>query len=257
MAARKTPYDTLPEIKVGARPKVLLVGNGINLSFPGAASPDEIIQNEWKAHYGFLLPSRNDKANVHEIWKLPLPLQVVAATKDHVQGCMTMLAKKYQNMDVSPEQKGFIQHIVDMGFDTILSTNYSLEFEKSTIADCSPGKVQKRYITTQEQTPQQKQFGIYQCTELPDAKKTALWHIHGTAFRQNSLVMGQLYYGKLLSEVITRANYVNGGYRRTNNQNKPFYPKSWIDYYLIGDLHIFGFGYDLSETDLRWLLSYK
>ena len=33
-----------------------------------------------------------------------------------------------------------------------------------------------------------------------------------------------------------------------------FYPRSWVDYYLIGDLYIAGFGQDFSESDI-WYLS--
>ena len=84
----KTDFSALPEIHVGEHPKVLFVGNGINLSFPGAQNTDTIIKKEWKKQYGLELPDRNDTDVHHEIWKLPFTLQVVAATKDHVQGCM-------------------------------------------------------------------------------------------------------------------------------------------------------------------------
>lgn len=256
MLKRKKPYDNLPEIPHGTRPLILLTGNGINLSFEGAKKTDSIIQEEWKKNYGKILPDSNDK-NPHEIWKLPLPQQVVIATKDHVQGCMTELSETFKRLEVLEMQKAFIKTILDTGFDVILSTNYSLEFEKSTIKECTQNKIYSCYRTTKEQTPQQKKFGIFQCTELPFSNHPLLWHIHGSALRKNSMVMGQFYYGKLLSEITVRADKVNTEYRKTEKAKQPFQPMSWIDYLLIGDVHIFGLQLDYSENDLWWLLSYK
>ena len=36
-----------------------------------------------------------------------------------------------------------------------------------------------------------------------------------------------------------------------------YQPKSWIDYFLIGDIHIVGLGLDISEMDLWWLINCK
>ncbi len=248
MRERKTPYDELPAIPSGMKPKVLLIGNGTNKSFVNVINTDDIIQDEWNRNYGSVLPSRQNDPN-HPIWELPLPLQVVAATQDHVQGCMSKLADRFKSMNVTDEQKPFINTILDTGFDAILTTNYSLEFEKSTFGDYS---APSHYKTTNKW---QERFGIYQCTELADKHKTLLWHIHGTALRKQSLVMGQLYYGKLVSEIIRRSESVLRNYNR--HKGSPFSPKSWIDYFLLSDLYIFGFALDVSESDIWWLLSYK
>lgn len=253
----KKATSNLPEIPYGKRPKVLLVGNGINLSFDGATDTDDIIKAEWKNYYGTELPDRNNSLIKHELWKLPFPLQVVAATKDHVQGCMTELSLLFKNSEVSSEQKAFIRDIVSTRFDAILSTNYSLEIEKSIIEDFTAGKAYKLYRTAREQNTQQKLLGVFQCTELTDDNHTLLWHIHGTALRKYSMVMGQFYYGKLLAEITARANAVNTRYRNANKEKIPFKPESWVDYFLIGDVFIFGFQLDYSESDIWWLLSYK
>ena len=257
MSKRKSAYSILPEIPYGIKPRVLLVGNGLNLSFDGAADTDTIIQTEWKNYYGTELPNRNNSLIKHELWNLPFPLQVVAATKDHVQGCMTELSSLFKYSAVSLEQKGFIRNIISTKFDAILSTNYSLEIEKSIIDEFSIGKAYRHYRTTKEQTSQQRTLGIFQCTELPDENHTLLWHIHGTALRKLSMVMGQFYYGKLLAEITARADAVNTRYRIANKEKSPFKPESWVDYFLIGDVFIFGFQLDYSESDIWWLLSYK
>ena len=258
MARQKRKIKELPEIPDGYRPKVLLVGNGINRSFKGAQDIASIIQREWKNNYGTDLPEWKKGKPTHEIWELPFPMQVVAAAKDHVQDCMSRLADVFREMDILEAQKTFInQTILGTGFDAILSTNYSLEFEKSTFNKYSAQRVQKQYKTTLDQKSQQEKFDIYRCTELPDNHRTLLWHIHGTALRKKSLIMGQLYYGNLLSEVIQRSHEVGNYYRSSRTKRQSFKPKSWIDYFLISDVYILGFGLDLSESDIWWLLSYK
>ena len=255
MKQRKTPYDKLPAIRFGNHPKVLLVGNGLNLSFDEAYSTDSIIQAEWKSHYGEdLLDRKNSK---HEVWKLPFPLEVVAATKDHVHGCMGTLADVFNKMVVSPEQNALITNLMDAGADVILSTNYSLEFEKTAITGYTRNRNYAYYRTTQLQTAQQERFGIFRCTQLPYNNNPLLWHIHGTALRKDSMVMGQFYYGKLLAEVTERAKEVKSAYYASVKAEKDYHPKSWIDYFLIGDVHIFAFSLDYSESDLWWLISYK
>ena len=42
----KKDFYTLPEIQYGKHPKVLLVGNGVNLPFDGAKKTDDIIKQE-------------------------------------------------------------------------------------------------------------------------------------------------------------------------------------------------------------------
>ena len=256
MASRKKPYSLLPEIPAGSRPRVLIVGNGINLSFNGARGTDSIIKDEWKVYHYDELPDRpteGDGDETHAFWKLPFPMQVVVASEDHVQSCTSKLAEYYQRTDIDLRQVNFIKEVVNCNFDAILTTNYRLEFERSTIEGFSKGKVYRQYRTSADQTAQQKQFGLYQCTELPFANHPLLWHIHGTSLKQNCMVMGQLFYGKLMSEVTSRANGVNAGYK----DDLSFRPKSWVDYFLLGDIYIFGFDMAFSEIDIWWLLSYK
>lgn len=184
-------------------------------------------------------------------------MQVVAATKDHVRACMAELADSIKNLEISQEQMDFIRSLLDTGVDVVLTTNYSLEFEKSTIEGFTENKAYHCYKKPRTQNTRQELFGIHQCTELPYGDFPLLWHIHGTALRKDSLIMGQLYYGQLLSEVTERAAAVNKKYQKAVHRKLPLRLESWIDYFLIGDIHIFGFGLDFSESDLWWLLSYK
>lgn len=247
---RKKNNKKLNPIGVDSKSKILLIGNGLNLLSGKSKNINDIITNEWNKNY-------NDKIigeiNKRYLSGVPFPLQIVAATKDNVKSCMKILSEEFKSIDICEEQKKLIDMILNLKFDSILTTNYSLEFEKSTIANYSKEKVYKRYLRTKEGTERQRELGIFQCVELPDENNTYIWHIHGTALREKSMVMGQLYYGKLLSEVISRAMQVKKEYK----PKKVFKPKSWIDYFLICDVHIMGFNLDFSEIDIWWLLNFK
>ena len=62
------------------------------------------------------------------------------ATKNHVQDNMSELAGNFKAADTNPDQELLIHSILGVRFDTILSTNYSLEFEKTTFPTFSEGK---------------------------------------------------------------------------------------------------------------------
>lgn len=250
--SKRVKYDLLPNIAPGSRPSVLLVGNGIVRAFDEDAKMEALIRKAWKESHPHPLPEGD-----HPIWKLPFPMQIIVASKDHVQDCMSGLAGDFMAADTFPDQEVLIQKLLNTGFDTVLSTNYSLEFEKTTFPAFSEGKVKSSYRVTTEQTNNQERFGIFQCTELPYGSHPTLWHIHGTAIRKTSLVMGHHYYGKLLTEVTQRAEKTFKIYMSAQKTNSVFHPLSWIDYFLVGDVYIVGFSLDPSEMDIWWLLSYK
>lgn len=257
MAKRKTPFNKLPEIPFGSRPKILLVGNGLTLSFPDATKIDDILINEWAKKHADSLPIRGNPLVHHTFWDQAFPMQVVIATNDHVDSCMVELANKFKAQTVDPKQKEMIQAILRANFEAILTTNYSLEMERSTIPSMTEQKIYSQYLVTKIQSKQQTELGIFQGTKLPYANEPSLWHIHGTALRKKSMVMGQFYYGKLMSEVVQRAHYVSKLYQQTNSKGVGFSPESWIDYFLIGDVHCIGFSLDMAESDIWWLLSFK
>ena len=96
MSKNDRTLHKLPEIPYGKKPAVLLVGNGINLPFDGAKSTQSIILDEWKSHKGGDAPAA--------LWKLPFPMQVVAATNDSVQGCMKNIAEVFKAQKNTDEQ---------------------------------------------------------------------------------------------------------------------------------------------------------
>ena len=240
----------LRPIKYGDHPKVLLMGNGINRAFKECTSLSDLLSDTLKQN--------NKDVSYDEIKNLPFPLQIIVSTKDRVDDKMGEFSSKLKTSVPSPELRSFISKNVRPPFEAVLTTNYSLEIERSIIPDFKPGNAWYYYRhTNSEESTRQKNFNLFCCTELPLADPLYLWHIHGTALKKSSMIIGHYYYGKLLSEITDRAATVLREMKVAASKSGSFFPKSWIDYFLICDVNILGFGMDFSESDIWWLLEFK
>ena len=231
-------------IPYGKIPQVLLVGNGINLSY-GYDSWDKIVKNTE--------PVRTRRIREDSIKNMTLPMQIVVASEDNVDICMHELAKKYQEQEIKPEHKVFIKEMLTCPVDAILTTNYSFEIEKTILEDFSAYNLRKLDRCLTEENSRQKQLRMFRCYELPLENNPSLWHIHGNAFYKHSVIMGHYYYGKLLAEINEYIPKLLARYNGCNKYEKDYVPRSWVDYFMLGDVHIVGMGMDLSEMDLWWL----
>ena len=87
-----------------------------------------------------------------------------------------------------------------------------------------------------------------------------MWHIHGEAEKYKEAVLDLHSYGRNLTVI---QNYINkfiasvmASVTSVKEEKKgKLFPKSWLDYFLLGDIKIFGFTFDYSEFDLWWLLN--
>lgn len=235
----------LPGIKLGSRPRVLLVGNGINRAYNTCKSAEELIKAAL---------SRGKTVISYDLIRyLPFPMQIIAATGNDVKSEMKEILKEMRNISVPDEQRVFIKKLLSCGFDAILTTNYSAEIEKAVFGnEWSP-----RYAYTDQKENPRTHFCNYRYTPLPLDKPASLWHIHGIANNADTTVIGNYYYGKLLSLVSNYAGRLIGDLKRCEAKDGIYQPKSWIDYFLLGDVYVMGFKMDFTESDIWWLLDYK
>ena len=103
-------------------------------------------------------------------------------------------------------------------------------------------------------TKPQEQFGIY---KYFDVAGNNIWHIHGEAAKPDSMVLGHYYYGKLLGEIQNRVPQFIRSYKAAQTKENDISIKSWIDYFLLGNIYIVGLSLDPSEMDLWWLINCK
>lgn len=242
---------TLPAIKYGKIPNILLLGNGISRAF-NQVSWDDLLK-------GISEKSLN-KLEEEQLKKVPYPLQPVILTNDCIDVKVKDIATRLIDIEVLSEQAQLIKGFTDLHFDAILTTNYTYDIEKSIDTDfyCKINKNSKYRKSVSDGSKTENQFGMYKYMEVEDGTYTnRVWHIHGEAARPNSMILGHYYYGKLLSKIQQYISTVKRRYEGCKNYKSDFTPHSWIDYFLLGNVHIVGFGMDFSEMDIWWLINCK
>ncbi len=231
-------------------PNVLLLGNGIHKTF-SHESWDELLkkmnpdmkQDLWK-----------------QVSKLPYPLMAVVAAKDHLNDCMKKEGRLMTEQHIQQKEADMLKKILNCGFDTVLTTNYTYEIEQAlypafTCKFASPCKYRNK---TCKDKPAGETSALYQYMNIPvEEDSLPVWHIHGEAARADSMIIGHYYYGKLLSMIKQYISESIKRYKKAVAKGEEFYPISWVDYFLYGNVSILGQGLHFSEMDLWWLINCK
>lgn len=242
------------------RPNVLFLGNGIHRAF-GNSSWDD-----------FLDQIKSSTKFTHNSWEYDMPMSLKASMLSENELDKRIRNNIYNNSKNIPfrnslfsstsDERDMINHLVDLGFDYVITTNYSYEIECSFLQkglfkvgeEKDIARLQNHY----EVKKAQSKYLINTFNEVNS--KPPIWHIHGEARKPGSIIIGQDKYGRLLSRYIDRLTKSNSWYNSViyniNNKN-PQKIGSWIDAFVLGDVYIIGFGFDFSEIDLWWLLEYK
>jgi hypothetical protein len=71
------------------------------------------------------------------------------------------------------------------------------------------------------------------------------------------MVLGHYYYGKLLAKMQQYISSLLSRYNARVAKGQSMNLRSWLDYFMLGDVHIVGLGMALSELDLWWLINCK
>ena len=85
-----------------------------------------------------------------------------------------------------------------------------------------------------------------------NASSPDIWHIHGEIRRPSSLVLSHEEYARLVNKILEYNTKRGNNYEAHRSETNM---KSWVDYMILADLYIIGFGFDFSEFDLWWLLN--
>lgn len=237
------------KIQYGQIPNVLLLGNGMNRAY-GFASWDELIES--------IRTKELTDAEKESMKKVPYPLQPVILTDDHLDIQMKGIAGQLSELRAASEEETILQKIAALPVDAILTANYTYELEKALSPDfrCPPGRrcgARKtaygeggKYVTQQLHT-----------YFLPQADMPPVWHIHGEASKPNTMVLGHYHYGKLLAKMQQYVSSFISRYKASTARQQGMEMHSWLDYFLMGEVHIVGLGMALSEMDLWWLVNCK
>lgn len=230
-------------------PKVLLLGNGINRAYD-FNSWDELIKSIQVRDLSDL--------DMSIIKNAPYPLQPVILTNDHVNAGIKRISPELSQLKAQPEERILLQKFAALPFDAVLTSNYTYEMENALKADfkCMPNrKCHDRMIAhTKQGRFEARQLHTYFSVgeQFPP-----IWHIHGEASRPDTMILGHYYYGKLLAKMQQYISPFIARYKARISRGLNVDIYSWLDYFLIGEVHIVGLGMSLSEFDLWWLVNCK
>ena len=224
--------------------QVLLLGNGIN-QLNGGKSWNEFLRD--------ITTKQEILDGIIQLEKLqcPEPLKAILVTEDHIDVAMKNYCKKIAFEKQSPQICEIYKTILTMGFDDILTTNYTYELEVAAAApkEINESKVRAMARNTLGRRVENKYLlHTYNCLKVLECENR-VWHIHGEARKPDSTVLGHYYYGNLLFKI-----------KKFLERRKYAYiteSESWIDSFIMGDVYILGFGFAFSEMDLWWLLNRK
>lgn len=223
--------------------RVLLLGNGLLQSF-GGESWDEFLKSICK---------RKDLPELKGI-NCPEPLKAILLTNDKVDVAMKEKCAKILNGEqIKPELALLLKEILALGFDHILTTNYTYELEQAAVYPerLSENRLKKMATSTQGQVEKKYLIHTYNSVRC-DGVDSRIWHVHGEARKPSTTILGHYYYGNSLYKIKDEADKIG----RVNIE-EGYEATSWVEAFLRGDIYCLGFGYGFAEFDLWWLLNRK
>ena len=230
-------------------PKVLLLGNGINKAF-GFPSWEELLSSITSNHL--------TDEEIKTIEKMPYPLQPVVLTDDSIDIKMKKISSELTEFDATVEEKEIINKFIGLPFDSVLTTNYTYEIEKSINPSfkCKPSRVCKYRKKVDIPGGNDVKRRLHTYFEI-EKDSMPIWHIHGEAAIPDTMILGHYYYGKLLSRIQQYISKLLKRYHHCLKIDGEMDYKSWVDYFMLGDVFIVGQGMNLSEMDLWWMVNCK
>lgn len=244
----------LPAIEPGKRPQVLLVGNGLIRALGG---------DSWDKLIG-LPQDKLDKMSENEekvfrarFDQLPETMKIVVSSEGNLPKKLASLSAVIMTNQPDPGKLELFTELAELPIDQILTTNYSFEIEQA-IQPGFKGSSRKNTCYTGEDEKSLRNTLLHRFIRLKyNSRQKDIWHIHGAANKPSSIVIGHQFYGKLTAYIINRVTESIGIIKSTAKKGDRFQPKSWVDYFLAGDIYIIGCGMALSEFDLWWLIATK
>lgn len=228
-------------------PQILLLGNGLNMQFENL-SWDKLLENI----------SEHEKYPDGYLNGFPEPLKAILLSNDHISDQLKARKELLFGKVASEEQRRQLRDILSMGFDQILTTNYSYELEIAAHnCEVITENMLKKISAHTPSVPRVEQKYLlhsYNCCAY-EGVQNQIWHIHGEARKSNSMILGHYYYGELFFKIRNLLHERQNTYE-LDQQNGKFTPlNSWVDGFILGDLYILGFGFALTEFDLWWLMN--
>ncbi len=227
-------------------PQVLFLGNGLNLAYSGISWSGLIEKIAKRDDFDW---SRSE---------MSMPLQAILASDNQIRTSLKTSKEDFRGKIRNEQQMEVLRDLLTIGFDDILTTNYSYELEEASLGkyELSDRQIVKLMRYTSENAERNYLLHTYNQVQCGDTENR-IWHVHGEIRKTDSMILGHYWYGKLLYKIIEESEKNKDHYARNQKEGKPTELNSWMDSFILGDVYVLGFGFGLSEVDLWWLLNRK
>lgn len=223
-------------------PEVLLFGNGL-------------IHDSNELKWEDLIKNISINRKIPEKMESPYPIQIILATEDNVDKTLKEHKPEFYGKLKSDRVRRLLESILSIGFDDILTTNYSYELEAASLGKET---VSDYLLTKSTETFCSKAEGKYMLSTYHKVSykgtDNRVWHIHGEARKPSGMIIGHYYYGIYLSHMMKYLEKRHGFYSHDHYGSDI---RGWLDSFIKGNVYILGQGLDFSEFDLWWLINRK
>ena len=229
-------------------PQVLLMGNGINLAY-GGVSWNNLLSD---------ISKRKD-LDFNKL-KCPMPLKAVLVTNNHIREALMSYKGRLYGEVKTEQQLYALQRLLEMEFDHIITTNYSYELEIAAHDGkmLSDGRITKLMEHTEAVNKAEPKYFMHTYNRVEYMGNIQkIWHIHGEARKPDSMILGHYHYGNYFTKIKNYLDKSGNKYFVSEKQGNIAPVRSWTDAFILGDVYVLGFGYDVSEFDMWWLLDRK
>ena len=241
---------TLPryEVNLAAQryPRVLLLGNGI-LRLRGGVSWESLLSRI----------AVNDEIPDHVLRDIPLAMRVEALCGADVEGARLRAAAEFEPTDACVTDT--LRRLLRLPWDCVLTTNYTYEAESVLMGkDRFDREDRQRTLACMDGSVYRKD-NLHFCyiMERKGLPPLPVWHIHGDLGRPESMILSYYSYAKAISRLQKYNRQLKNAFQDAVEAGRTVTPRSWTDWFILGDVYSVGFGYDFSEFDLWWAAERK
>ena len=241
---------TLPryEVNLAAQryPRVLLLGNGI-LRLRGGVSWESLLSRI----------AVNDEIPDHVLREIPLAMRVEALCGADVEGARLRAAAEFEPTDACVTDT--LRRLLRLPWDCVLTTNYTYEAESVLMGkDRFDREDRQRTLACMDGSVYRKD-NLHFCyiMERKGLPPLPVWHIHGDLGRPESMILSYYSYAKAISRLQKYNRQLKNAFQDAVEARRMVVPRSWTDWFILGDVYTVGFGYDFSEFDLWWAAERK
>ena len=222
-------------------PSVLFLGNGIN-------------HNDNFTWNSVIEKTAEKKENTSllkngESFQVPNTILSFALCSDDDTKRHSTYIDAFKEYDHKPNEQ--LNKLLDNPFDAILTTNYTYEIEchyKSNYAAITDDSKSRYALKTADDS----KYLIHTYNRFQNSPP--IWHVHGELRRKSSMILSHDEYARLIGEIVSHNKQLGNGIEKYYNS---FKAKSWVDYFIVGNVFFLGYSLDFSELDIWWLLGRK